>query len=88
VIYLTPPELLHVVERVLGPELVVCDHGLLESALARPRTTVFGEDAYATLETKAVALLHPVVKDHALVDGTSACRWPPPSPSSACTASD
>jgi death-on-curing protein len=69
VIYLTLPELLHVAERVLGPDLAVRDHGLLESALARPRTTVFGEDAYATLETKAAALLHSVARNHALVDG-------------------
>ena len=48
---------------------MVRDHGLLEAALARPRTTVLGEDAYPTLETKAAALLHSVVKNHALVDG-------------------
>ncbi|MGI3785512.1 MAG: type II toxin-antitoxin system death-on-curing family toxin [Janthinobacterium lividum] len=68
-IYLTLPELLHVAERVLGPDLAVRDHGLLESGLARARTTVFGEDAYPTLDSKAAALLHSVVKNHALVDG-------------------
>lgn len=68
-IYLRLPELLHVAERVLGPHFTVRDHGLLEAALARLRTTVFGEDAYPTLETKAAALLHSVVKNHALVDG-------------------
>jgi death-on-curing protein len=69
VIYLTLPELLHVAERVLGAEFGVRDHGLLESALARPRTTVFGEDAYATVELKAAALLHSVARNRALVDG-------------------
>jgi len=69
VIYLTLPELLHVAERVLGPDFGVRDHGLLESALARPRTTVLGEDAYPTLEDKAAALLHSVARNHALVDG-------------------
>jgi death-on-curing protein len=69
VIYLTLPELLHVAERVLGAEFGVRDHGLLESALARPRTTVFGEDAYATVELKAAALLHSAARNHALVDG-------------------
>lgn len=68
-IYLTLPDLLHVAERVLGTGFVVRDHGLLEAALSRPRATVFGEDAYATLETKAAALLHSVVGNHALVDG-------------------
>ena len=39
-IYLTLEELLHVAERTLG-EVLVRDHGLLESAVARPQTTVF-----------------------------------------------
>ena len=67
-IYLTLEELLHVAERTLG-EVLVRDHGLLESALARPQTTVFGEDAYPTVEEKAAALLHSVARNHALVDG-------------------
>jgi death-on-curing protein len=69
VIYLTLPELLHVIERTLGPDVPVRDHGLLESALARPRATVFGEDAYGDLEEKAAALLHSLARNRALVDG-------------------
>lgn len=53
---------------VPGP-LEVRDWGLLESALARPRATVFGEDAYPTLFLKAAALLHSLVRNHALVNG-------------------
>ncbi len=68
-IYLTFTELMHVAERTLGPNVPVRDHGLLESALARPRTTVFGVDAYASLEQKAAALLHSLARNHALVDG-------------------
>lgn len=68
-IYLTLPELLHVIERTLGPDVPVRDHGLLESALARPRATVFGEDAYGDLEEKAAALLHSLARNRALVDG-------------------
>ena len=45
------------------------DHGLLESALARPQATAFGTDAYPSLEEKAAALLHSVARNHALVDG-------------------
>ena len=67
-IYLTMAELLHVAERTLG-EVLVRDHGLLESALARPQTTVFGEVAYPDLEHKAAALLHSLARNHALVDG-------------------
>lgn len=68
-IYLTLPELLHVAERTLGGEAPVRDHGLLQSALARPRASAFESDAYPSLEEKAAALLHSLARNHALVDG-------------------
>jgi death-on-curing protein len=69
VIYLTLPEVLHVAERTLGGEPLVRDAGLLESALARPRASAFGADAYPDLNAKAAALLHSLARNHALVDG-------------------
>ena len=68
-IYLALAELLQVADRVLGGDVQVRDHGLLESALARPRATVFGKDAYPSLDEKAAALLHSLARNHALVDG-------------------
>lgn len=68
-IYLTLPELLYVAERALGGEPLVRDHGLLQSALARPQTTAFGVDAYPSLEEKAAALLHSLARNYALMDG-------------------
>ena len=68
-IYLTLPELLHVADRTLGSGYAVRDYGLLEAALARPRATVFGKDAYPSLDAKAAALLHSVARNHALIDG-------------------
>lgn len=68
-IYLTLDEILRVAERTLGPDFSVRDHGLLESAVARPATSVFGQDAYATLDDKAAALLHSLARNHPLVDG-------------------
>jgi len=47
----------------------VRDHGLLESALARPRAAAFGSDAYPGIHDKAAALLHSLARNHALVDG-------------------
>jgi death on curing protein len=47
----------------------VKDVGLLESALARPRTSVFGEDAYSTIELKTAALMHSIIKYQPMVDG-------------------
>lgn len=68
-IYLTLSELLHVAARTLEGEVLVRDHGLLQSALARPQASAFGTDAYVTLEEKAGALLHSLARNHALVDG-------------------
>jgi len=68
VIYLTLPELLYIAQRTLGAEAPVRDHGLLQSALARPQATVFGADAYPVLEEKAAALLHSLARNHALAD--------------------
>ncbi|MEO6470449.1 MAG: type II toxin-antitoxin system death-on-curing family toxin [Aeromicrobium sp.] len=67
--YLTIEEALKIAERVTGAPAEVRDLGLIESALARPRTTVFGEDAYPTLDQKAAAMLQSLVGNHGLVDG-------------------
>jgi death-on-curing protein len=37
--------------------------------------SVGGEDAYPDLFTKAAALLHSIVKNHALVDGNKRLGW-------------
>jgi death-on-curing protein len=51
------------------------DAGLLESALARPQTTLMGAEAYPRLDHKAAALLHSLVKNHALFDGNKRLGW-------------
>jgi len=56
----------------VGP---VRDLGLLDSAVHRPRSTAFGEDAYPSLDLKAAALLHSLTKNHALVDGNKRIAW-------------
>lgn len=68
-IYLTLPELVHVAKRTLGGHVHVRDYGILQSALARPQATAFGDEAYADLEEKAAALLHSLARNHALADG-------------------
>lgn len=68
-IFLDLDSLLHIASRVLDGEPVVRDYGLLEAALARPRASAFGEDAYPGVHEKAAALLHSVARNHALVDG-------------------
>ena len=67
-IYLDLEDVLHVAERTLGT-VDVRDLGLLEAAVARPRASVLGRDAYESLHHKAAALLHSIARNHALVDG-------------------
>lgn len=68
-------DLLEIAAIAVGGEVAVRDHGLLASAAARPRTTVFGEDAYPDLYLKAAALLHSLAGNHALVDGNKRLAW-------------
>jgi death-on-curing protein len=67
--YLTLDDVLAAAEAHLGRPADVGDYGLLESAIARPQSTVFGEDAYPTLHEKAAALLQSLATNHALIDG-------------------
>jgi len=57
---------------MVGP---IRDVGLLDSAVNRPRSSAFGDDAHLTLELKAAALLHSMTKNHALVDGNKRLAW-------------
>jgi death-on-curing protein len=71
--YLDLEDLLVLVRKLgAGP---VRDIGLLDAAVARPRSSAFGADAYPTLELKAAALLHSIVRNHALVDGNKRLAW-------------
>ena len=69
VTYLVLDDLLAAAEAMSGRPAEVRDYGLLESALARPPASVFGEDAYAGIHEKAAALFASLVRNHALVDG-------------------
>ena len=51
------------------------DVGLVASAVVRPQTSVFGEDAYPDLHTKAAAILHSLARNHAFVDGNKRVAW-------------
>lgn len=71
--YLFLEDAVELVRRLkIGP---IRDIGLLDSALARPRSSAFGEDAYPTLELKAGALLHSLAGSHPLVDGNKRLAW-------------
>jgi death-on-curing protein len=55
--------------------LKVRDYGLLDAAVARPRASAFGLDAYPDDFTKAAALLQSLARSHALVDGNKRTAW-------------
>jgi death-on-curing protein len=59
----------------VGSVLRVSDYGLLDSAVARPRATVFGIDAYPDLFAKAAALMQSLARNHGLVDGNKRTAW-------------
>jgi len=72
--FLSLAEILQIAEGVL-PEVAIRELGLIESAAARPQTTVFGDLAYPTLYQQAGALLHSLARNHPLVDGNKRLAW-------------
>ena len=73
--YLSLEDLLRIADAAVDGDVIVRDIGLLESALGRPRATVFGADAYPSLHLKAAAMLHSLARNHALVDGNKRLAW-------------
>ncbi|MFF3301428.1 type II toxin-antitoxin system death-on-curing family toxin [Streptomyces sp. NPDC002908] len=71
--YLTLPELLNLADRLGTAD--VRDYGLLDSALARPQASVFGQDAYPDVWQKAGALMESLARNHGLVDGNKRIAW-------------
>lgn len=67
--FVTAAEVLQINGKILGGQPALRERGLLESAVARPQMSVFGQDAYPTLVEKAAALLHSLVLNHPFVDG-------------------
>lgn len=72
--YLSVEDLLEIADGIMR-EVAVRDAGLLAAATGRPQITVFGDDAYPAFEDKAAALLHSLVRNHALVDGNKRLAW-------------
>lgn len=73
--YLDLDDLVKIARHVIGADVAIADYGLLESALARPRASVFGSDAYPDLHLKAAALFQSLARNHALVDGNKRLAW-------------
>lgn len=70
--YLTLGEVVELHQRLLaqtGGASGIRELGLLESALAQPKTTFDGADLHPTLAEKAAALGFALVANHAFIDG-------------------
>jgi death on curing protein len=74
--YLDLDDVLTAAVAAIAPaEVRIRDIGLLESAIARPQASVFGQDAYPDLHTNAAALLESLARNHALIDGNKRLAW-------------
>ncbi|WP_369035581.1 MULTISPECIES: type II toxin-antitoxin system death-on-curing family toxin [Streptomyces] len=75
--YLTVQEVLELAELACGEQtqVAVRDLGLLSSAVHRPRSQMFGVEAYTDLFEKAAALLQSLAVNHPLVDGNKRMAW-------------
>lgn len=73
--YLDRDDVLTAGSAAVGQVVAVADYGLLDAAVARPRTTAFGLDAYPDHFAKAAALLQSLARNHALVDGNKRTAW-------------
>ena len=73
--YLSVRQAMIIAQAAVSPQVRVADPGLLASALARPSMSMFGEDAYPTLQRKAAALLESLTRNHTLVDGDKRLAW-------------
>ncbi|WP_219465730.1 type II toxin-antitoxin system death-on-curing family toxin [Nonomuraea rhizosphaerae] len=73
--HLTLEQGLRIARIAVGGPIQVRDLGMLEAALMRPQTSLFGQDAYPDLLGKAAALLHSIVTNHPFVDGNKRAGW-------------
>lgn len=73
--YLDVGDVQAIMSIVMGSPAIIRDHGLLSSALERPKATVFGRDAYPDLFDKAAALLQSLARNHAMQDGNKRAAW-------------
>lgn len=73
--FLDLDDVLDLIRRLLGDPPPIRDIGLLGSAVARPQTAVFGQDAYPDIWSKAAALLQSIVNNPALNDGNKRLGW-------------
>ncbi|GAA5082198.1 type II toxin-antitoxin system death-on-curing family toxin [Nocardia iowensis] len=73
--YLDLEDVLHIAEVAFGGPVQVRDIGLLDSAVHRPSSGMFGQEAYGDLFDKASALMQSLTFNHPFVDGKKRTAW-------------
>jgi death-on-curing protein len=58
-----------------GPREALARPELLESAVALPQATMFGEDLYPDLFLKAAAMLRSIAQNQSFLDGNKRIAW-------------
>ena len=72
--YLDFHDLLLICDEII-PGYQIRDKGLLLSAIERPQTELYGVEVYPEFDLKAAALMHSIVRNHALIDGNKRLAW-------------
>ncbi len=67
--YVSISDLYNINHAVTGGDTFVRDIHLLESAVNRPKTILFGQEQFPTVLEKAAALLHSLAYHHLFADG-------------------
>jgi death-on-curing protein len=74
-VYLSTADVLDLFELHIGPRSALSRPELLESAVALPQATMFGEDLYPHIFQKAAALLRSIAQNQSFVDGNKRIAW-------------
>jgi death-on-curing protein len=73
--YLSLDDVLVLFVEHVGPREALTRADLLESAVALPQATMFGEDLYPHVFLKAAALLRSIAQNQAFIDGNKRIAW-------------
>jgi death-on-curing protein len=73
--YLTTDDVVELYLRHVGDASALTRLDLLESAVALPQASMFGEDLYPDVYLKAAALLRSIAQNQAFLDGNKRIAW-------------
>jgi death-on-curing protein len=75
VLYLTADNVVELYQLHVGDAGALTRRDLLESAVASPQASMFGEDLYPHVYLKAAALLRSIAQNQPFIDGNKRIAW-------------